>query len=301
MAEFARAKRVTDPLDEKVRARLVGKDQTQLSYASSGSEHSTGDDSPCLSELVHGFLENDCEADSRDDDHDYSKRLDSASDLRGEVEDMLRSTAGDNAVDSYRNLLVAHVSEAAETFSRLRSNRNAFRRSVMAFLRKLGHNAAICKTKWDSSGGLTAGSYEFIDVVQPGSSTWHPTRYLVDLDFAAQFEIARPTDQYSTLLRSLPRVFVVRSEELKKVVRVMCNVVKRTLRSRELSVPPWRKNRYMQNKWFGPYRRTTNLVPENTVGTVTLPVGGAKCKFVGFDDAVSDVSVSHRVFFVRTR
>ncbi|KAE8037821.1 hypothetical protein FH972_010376 [Carpinus fangiana] len=285
-------KRVTDPLNDKVRDRLVGKDQTQLSYVSSGSEHSP-DDSPCLAELVHGFLENDCQTDCHADDMD-SKRVDSAAVLPGEVEDILRSTAGDNAVDSYMNMLVGHVSQAAERFSCLpRSNRNVFRRNVMAYLREVGHNAAICKTRWESSGGLTAGNYEFIDVVQPEFSTWHPTRYIVEFDFAAQFEIARPTEQYTKLLRSLPRVFVGRSEALKKVVKVMCNVAKRTLRSRDLSVPPWRKNRYMQNKWFGPYRRTTNLVPEN--------VGGGKCKFVGFDDAVSVVNVSHRGFFVRTR
>lgn len=55
MSGFARAKRVTDPLDDKAKARLIG---CQLSCFSSGSEHSVDhDDSPCLSDLVHGFLE----------------------------------------------------------------------------------------------------------------------------------------------------------------------------------------------------------------------------------------------------
>jgi hypothetical protein len=65
MSSFVRSKRVTDPLDDKAKARLVGR---QLSYVSSGSEHSADDDDdlPCLSELVHGFLEND-DSDLTDD------------------------------------------------------------------------------------------------------------------------------------------------------------------------------------------------------------------------------------------
>ncbi|KAH1033526.1 hypothetical protein J1N35_045700 [Gossypium stocksii] len=57
-----RIKRVTDPLDNRVKARLIG-----ISYYSSESKHSAAvvvedDDSPCLSELVHSFLEDDHDA-----------------------------------------------------------------------------------------------------------------------------------------------------------------------------------------------------------------------------------------------
>ncbi|KAL3580889.1 hypothetical protein D5086_018724 [Populus alba] len=239
---FVRAKRVTDPLDDKAKARLVGR---QLSYVSSGSEHSADeeDDLPCLSELVHGFLENDDSDLTQDSVNGYesdSDRVDSVADCKDFVE---------------------------------------------------GHNAAICKTKWESSGGggLTAGGYEFIDVVPSKSSTLQ-NRYVVDLDFASQFEIARPTSQFLKLLHSLPRVFVGRSEDLKTIVKSISDASKRSLKSRELSLPPWRKNRYMQNKWFGPYRRTVNPSP------ATPPsVDVVKCRCVGFDDAVNGR------LFVRTR
>jgi uncharacterized protein (TIGR01615 family) len=178
-----------------------------------------------------------------------------------------------------------------EAFSCLINQRPVLRRKVMSSLRELGHNAAICKTKWESSGGggLTAGGYEFIDVVQSKSSTLQ-NRYVVDLDFASQFEIARPTSQFLKLLHSLPRVFVGRSEDLKTIVKSISDASKRSLKSRELSLPPWRKNRYMQNKWFGPYRRTVNPSP------ATPPsVDVVKCRCVGFDDAVNGR------LFVRTR
>ncbi|MCI65204.1 hypothetical protein A2U01_0086462, partial [Trifolium medium] len=63
-------------------------------------------------------------------------------------------------------MLQSHVSEAAVKFAFLKKqNVSFYNRNVMSFLREKGYNAAICKTRWwDSSGGLTAGNHEFIDV-----------------------------------------------------------------------------------------------------------------------------------------
>ncbi|XVF21311.1 hypothetical protein REPUB_Repub12eG0080100 [Reevesia pubescens] len=298
MASFGRRiKRVTDPLDDRVKAQLVG-----FSYASSGSEHSAAaatvvqDDSPCLSELVHSFLEDDHDAAEQTGYNSDSDRVDSSHDTTDSIEIIVKSTALNNT-DSYSNLLMAHVLKAMEMLSFFKTDKAIFRRKVMAYLREVGHNAAICKTKWSSSGSLTAGNYEFIDVVQSVSSTWQ-NRYFIDLDFASEFEIARPTSDYSRLLQYLPRVFVGKNEELKKIVKVMSDLAKRSLRSKELSLPPWRKNRYMQNKWFGPYRRTTNQTQASSSSFTSAtihPVNVVKCRYVGFDDAVNGG------FFVRTR
>ncbi|KAL3716144.1 hypothetical protein ACJRO7_007848 [Eucalyptus globulus] len=306
MVGFVRAKRGSDLLDAQARARLVGADLRRLSADSSGSEHDGEDDSPCLSELVHGFLEvepddpaasrspSDCDSDS--------DRADSAADWTDAIECALEQALARNA-DSYRSLLLSHVSKAIEVFSGLRSNKPALRRNVMSYLREIGYNAAICKTKWDSSGGLTAGSYEFIDVVRPEPSAGGcPSRHFVDVDFDGQFAIARPAPEYTRLLQRVPRVFVGRIEDLKRIVRAMCDGARRSLKSRGLSLPPWRKNRYMQNKWVGPFRRTTNSSPASTFAhaaagvAATTSVGTAvMCRSVGFDQ-----SMSGRLF-VRTR
>ncbi|XP_004510230.1 uncharacterized protein [Cicer arietinum] len=290
---FARKKRITDPFDDEAKARLVGGGLRPLSGVSSGSEHSGDSEctSPSLSELVHGFLEdddgNECYSSGNDFD---SERVDSVSDSMDSVEDLLRlklNSENDN-VDSYKNLLRAHVSEAAEKFAFLKErNVSVYNRNLMSFLREKGHNAAICKTRWDFAGGLTAGSHEFIDVVRSESSTWQ-TRYFVELNFAGQFEVARPTSRYTEVLSYVPGIFVGTSEEMKRIVLAMCGAVKRCLRSGGLSVPPWRKNRYMQKKWFGPYRRTTNPVHGNPVPVNVSSYSGTKCRLLGFDDAVSE-------------
>ncbi|KAL0436697.1 UNVERIFIED_CONTAM: hypothetical protein Sradi_0377600 [Sesamum radiatum] len=114
------------------------------------------------------------------------------------------------------------------------------RRNVMAYLRNCGYNAAVCKTKWESSGGLAAGNYEFIDVLRKEYST----RYFVDLDFASEFEIARPTNSYERLLQHVPRVFIGTSEDLKQILKLVSDSARRSLKSRGLHLPPWRKNRF---------------------------------------------------------
>lgn len=113
----------------------------------------------------------------------------------------------------------------------------------------------LCKTKWEKRGNLTAGDYEYIDVNFKGK------RYIVEVSLAAEFEIARPTSQYSSLLDVFPLVFVGKVEEIKRVVRLMCTAIKGSMRRMHLlHIPPWRRNVYMQAKWFSSYKRTTNAV-----------------------------------------
>ncbi|KAK7339093.1 hypothetical protein VNO77_19736 [Canavalia gladiata] len=291
MPSFARMKRVTDPFDDEARARLVGADHRHLS---SRSQNSDDGDSLSLSNLVHGFLEEDSDCggdDSAVNELDWD-RVGSADDCVDPVEESL-SFALANNVDPYRNMLLAHALEATEKFAFLRErNISVYRRSVAAFLRERGHDAAVCDTAWDSSGRVTGGSHQFIDVVQSGSST---RRYFVDLEFRSQFEIARPTRRFSEMLSSVPGVFVGGQEELKRTVSVVCDAARWCFRNRGLPVPPWRKNRFMQNKWFGPFRRTTNPVP-----TAMTAVNGVSCRLVGFDDVVLEVRRGSGVV-VRTR
>ncbi|KAE9460819.1 hypothetical protein C3L33_07248, partial [Rhododendron williamsianum] len=268
MAGYARAKRVTDPLNDRVKDLIVGKAGSEPVYASSGSEHGGEEYSPCLSDLIHAFLEDDAGAGGGG----------GGGQSPGYESDSERDPSMCDPTDVIEDLVNASIGSPS---------------SRDGVSRELGYNAAICKTKWESSGGLTAGNYEFIDVVvQPDPATSQSHRYFIDLDFVAEFEIARPTDRYERLLEKLPGVFIGRGEELKEIVKVMSEAAKRSLKSRGLSLPPWRKNRYMQNKWFGPYRRTVNAIPANSPSVLT---GFAvKCRSVGFD------AVNGRLFFPAT-
>ncbi|KAL1557523.1 hypothetical protein AAHA92_08087 [Salvia divinorum] len=274
MYSLTRMKRVTDPLDDKAKARIVSSGSEHRAHAEDGGADS-------LSELFFGFgcgeSSPECCCDS-DSETDSSARESSCWN-----HDPVAPIAVDRT-DEFRNALAARAANALQIYSCAgSSDKQALRRNVMAFLRNFGYNAAVCKTKWPSCGGLTAGSYEFIDVLTPDPS---PARYFVDLDFAAEFEIARPTIAYERMLQLLPRVFVGKTDDLRQYLKSVSDAAKRSLKSRGLHLPPWRKHRFMQNKWLGPHRRTTNAVtaPPLSSKSLTVEAGyGVKCRAVGFD------------------
>ena len=112
----------------------------------------------------------------------------------------------------------------------------------------------LCKSKWERNRKFPSGDYECIDVNYGGN------RYIVETSLMAEFEIARPTNQYTSLLDVFPLVFVGKVEELKRVVRTMCSAIKDSMKTMDMHVPPWRRNSYMQAKWFNTYKRTINEV-----------------------------------------
>lgn len=44
----------------------------------------------------------------------------------------------------------------------------------------------------------------------------------------------------------------------------MCSAIKDSMKTMEMHVPPWRRNSYMQAKWFNTYKRTTNEIATST-------------------------------------
>ncbi|RZC62043.1 hypothetical protein C5167_023802 [Papaver somniferum] len=285
MAVYVRAKRVTDPLNDKVKASICGHHDVKSYVSSSGSEHDSdhhhdSSTSSCsLSDLIHGFLESDDDDKGRDknveNDHeecssDSEKRMiDSNNSVSlNESIGMLRDLLNPRVrFDSgFRLLLQSQVTKAITLYSSsLSSDKGVLRRRVMSYLRENGYNAGICKTKWESCGGLTGGNYEFIDVIKPASlSCSSEIRYFIDIDFIGEFEIARPTSQYEKLVQILPRVYIGRSEELKQIIKLVSEAAKKSLKINQLLLSPWRKNRFMQMKWFGPYKRTLNQVSSSS-------------------------------------
>ncbi|XP_074268794.1 uncharacterized protein LOC141592105 [Silene latifolia] len=294
-------KRLTDPFNEKVRVRIFGLSSGSNSSIS-GSEHEgeyglvspSPSPSPCLSYLVQNFLEDE-EPSESNNNHNTDTKLTRASSSDSDSDEILRSdpTALINEVinpmvynnaDCFRNKLVAQVTKATEIFSFFRkSNKAMFHRNLMAYLREIGYDAGVCKTNWTSSGNLKAGNYEFLDVISPETRI----RYIIDTEFSGEFEIARESPSYEKLRKSLPRVFVAKPDDTKTIVRLMCDEARRSMKISGLSLPPWRKNRYMQMKWFGPYRRSTSHFAAAPMVVSKAAVSGfpVKCRAVGFEIA----------------
>ncbi|KAH1199449.1 hypothetical protein GmHk_18G052811 [Glycine max] len=91
----------------------------------------------------------------------------------------------------------------------------------------------------------------------------------------------RAMRRFSKALAAIPGVFVGGTEEMKHTVSTTHDAARRCFRSRGLPVLPWRKNRFMQNKWLGPCHRTARDI---SIGFS----GGVSCRVVEFDDVVSE-------------
>lgn len=145
----------------------------------------------------------------------------------------------------------------------------------------------LCKSKWERNRKFPSGDYEYIDVNYGGN------RYIVETSLMAEFEIARPTNQYTSLLDVFPLVFVGKVEELKRVVRIMCSAIKDSMKTMDMHVPPWRRNSYMQAKWFNTYKRTTNEVATNkSITFEARPLKAYNCKDVYYGSKIA-VRVGH--------
>uniref|UniRef100_A0A6V7QYG5 Uncharacterized protein n=1 Tax=Ananas comosus var. bracteatus TaxID=296719 RepID=A0A6V7QYG5_ANACO len=195
MAVNNRAKRVTDPLDANVRARLRGE---VTGYGSSGSDH---DAAPCLSGLVHAFLLQNPPS-SEDDGGDLEER-----EREGEEEEEEEEEEG-GAADR-----AAAAAEEAWLRRGREGGAAAFRRAAMARLRAAGYDAGICKARLEGPG-VSAGSYEYIDVVVAASekNVKGSSRYIVDAEVAAGLEVARATEGYGRVVGAVPALVVARAE-----------------------------------------------------------------------------------------
>ncbi|GAA0167409.1 hypothetical protein LIER_22350 [Lithospermum erythrorhizon] len=285
-SNYSRKKRITDPFDDEAKARFFG--LFEPGSVSSGSEHSShkfdedNASSPSLSNLMYGVLldnETVMPADSKS-----SEQLDY--DSAGAIHELKLILAREKHSDKFKDVLRANVLKATDLFPCSEINNNSsLRRNVMSYLRNLGYNAAICKTKWETCGGLNAGNYEFIDVVRSVSSGSISIRYFIDVDFVSEFQLARPTNSYEEILKALPKVFVDKDEELKQILRVVSDGGRWSLKSSGLIIPPWRKHRFMQQKYFGPFKRTINVFPA-AFGYVPPcnKVVAVKCRALGFGD-----------------
>ncbi|XP_050214422.1 uncharacterized protein LOC126665624 [Mercurialis annua] len=229
---------------------------------SSGSEHYSPENSADdLSDLVNSFIEStntdvdtaqSNNTNSRDDEDDDSTRESQVclAETNRKLVKLLNKHEDENDM---RNKIRAQTEIACGIIGETSPRSHGFKRKLMSHLRELGIDAGICKTRWERFERHPSGEYEFVEVNAGGQ------RLIVEVCIAAEFEIARPSSNYTALLDVLPRVFIGRPKEMKEVVSLMCSAIRKSMKEMRLHVPPWRKNAYMQNKWgCAFYKRTVS-------------------------------------------
>ncbi|KAJ6797083.1 uncharacterized protein M6B38_313745 [Iris pallida] len=233
----------------------------------------------CLDRLVLGFMEESnekpsarcsrsrcncfhgsCDDSSDDESFDDPPSLSAA----GDAADIVKGLVPCESV-AERNLLAdaAKIVESAAK-SKAANSKDDLIKVVAESLRGLGIDACACRSRWEKTPSIPAGEYSYIDVVAG------PDRLILDIDFRSEFEIARPTKNYRSLLQSLPTVFVGKPDRLQRIVAVVSDAARVSLKKKGLHVPPWRKPEYMKAKWLSPSERLApRPAPEAARGAVS--------------------------------
>lgn len=144
----------------------------------------------------------------------------------------------------------------ADTAMIIEKNKNQKRKDdlrtiVTDGLSSLGYDTSICKSKWDKTPLFPAGEYEYIDVVVEGD------RFFIDIDFKSEFEMARSTNTYKLIVQSLPSIFVGKSDRLDRIVSIVSEAAKQSLKKKGMHIPPWRKAEYTRAKWLCSFTRAS--------------------------------------------
>lgn len=151
---------------------------------------------------------------------------------------------------SERNVL-ADTAKIVERSAKGSRRKDELRKSVAEGLVAQGYDASLCVSKWEKSPSFPAGEYEYVDVIMAETGS----RLIVDVDFRSEFEIARSTKAYKSILQTLPYIFVGQPDRLARIVALVSEAARVSLKKKGLHFPPWRKAEYVQAKWLSPYTR----------------------------------------------
>ena len=95
-------------------------------------------------------------------------------------------------------------------------------------------------------------------------------RLLIDIDFRSEFEIARSTKKYKSMLQMLPFIFIGKADRLQKIIAIVSEAVKQSLKKKDMHIPPWRKAEYVKAKWLSPHNRDSPSPSSSPTHTPTI-------------------------------
>ncbi|KAJ4793855.1 DUF506 family protein [Rhynchospora pubera] len=233
-------------LDETARARLWGPFLGE-NFTSTSSDDSSDE----LANLVNSFYDSDCGElkEELSDAGSNGIHETDGGDLIEMLDELQREIGDEPEVSRIR----VEVEKAIRAIGSAVEDR-FFKERVVGRLRKKGFDAGLCKSSWEKSDGPPAGSYEYIDIIGRGK-----TRYIIETNLPSNFEIARPSKDYTRIFQCLPDIFVGRPEHLNLIVRVMSTAAVESIKRAGMHVPPWRRREYVLAKWFSSYKRSANL------------------------------------------
>ncbi|XP_023773047.1 uncharacterized protein LOC111921692 [Lactuca sativa] len=198
---------------------------------------------------------NFCSSDGSEDEFDSFNCFGNSNNHSSSTDacDLLKSLVICETV-SERNLL-ADVSKIVEKNKICKRKDEISRKIVADGLVASGYAVSVCKSRWEKTSTYPAGEYEYIEAVVEGD------RLIIDIDFRSEFEIARSTKSYKGVLQMLPHIYIGKADRLQKIINIVSDAAKQSLKKKGMPLPPWRRADYVKSKWLSPCTRIINNTP----------------------------------------
>ncbi|KAK8698617.1 hypothetical protein V6N13_114729 [Hibiscus sabdariffa] len=224
------------------------------------------DGAASFADMMFGFLDGSDE--SEENSGDLVERDENADDLEVEQKKIFweaqrqllqatlrRTTCLESRI---RQATKQALSEIEQCGCRVGGCRNCLQRELSVRLQNEGFNCYICKSKWRSSPEIPSGEHTYLQVLDKSSNPQKgEVRVVIELNFRAEFEMARANEDYNKLIARLPELLVGKTERVNALIKILCAAAKKCMKEKRMHLAPWRKQKYMQAKWLGTYERTT--------------------------------------------
>lgn len=106
---------------------------------------------------------------------------------------------------------------------------------------------------------------------------------IIELNFRAEFEMAKAGEEYNVLTSRLPEVFVGKIERLRALIKILCSASKKCMKDKKMHMAPWRKQKYMQAKWDGARELNAPPVPVIPSGHFDRRLPRQRTSMLSFD------------------
>ncbi|KAK9678053.1 hypothetical protein RND81_11G185000 [Saponaria officinalis] len=154
--------------------------------------------------------------------------------------------------------------------------RDCVRQGVYDHLYNAGFTVLVRKSKWKTCRKIPSGQHTYLEVAENSISNKEEARVIIELNFRAEFEMGRASQEYNQLIKKLPQVYVGKQEKLRKIIKVLCSAAKKCMKDKKMHLAPWRKNEYMQAKWLNNSCDDSIVTTTTTTATTIVPQITAK-------------------------
>lgn len=85
-----------------------------------------------------------------------------------------------------------------------------------------------------------------------GDVSYTSTPFILDPHFKSQFDVQHPSFAYSTVMESVPDVYIGSYQRLEELVRILCCQMQKSFEMAQCALPPWRTVKSMLSRWADP-------------------------------------------------